>query len=42
MEIATPNDIGNTVESETKNLTKEALAEAAEKQKEEVVRNGEN
>ncbi|CAO3651943.1 unnamed protein product [Mucor hiemalis] len=34
--IATPSDIGDTVESETKNLTKETLAEAAEKQKEEV------
>lgn len=31
-------DVGNTIESETKNLTKETLAEAAEKQKEEVVR----
>lgn len=37
VEIATPNDIGDTIESETKNLTKEALAQAAEKQKEEVV-----
>ncbi|GAA5804475.1 mRNA splicing factor [Helicostylum pulchrum] len=36
VEIATPNDIGETIESETKNLTKEALAQAAEKQKEEV------
>ncbi|KAG2206956.1 mRNA splicing factor [Mucor mucedo] len=36
VEIATPNDIGDTIESETKNLTKEALAQAAEKQKEEV------
>ncbi|KAI9256929.1 mRNA splicing factor [Sporodiniella umbellata] len=34
--IATPNDIGDTVESETKHLTKEALAEHAEKEKEEV------
>lgn len=36
--IATPADVGDTVESETKNLTKEALAEHAEKEKEEVVR----
>lgn len=36
VDIATPNDVGDTVESETKNLTKETLAEAAEKQKEEV------
>lgn len=34
--IATPADVGDTVESETKNLTKEALAEHAEKEKEEV------
>ncbi|KAL1935939.1 hypothetical protein VTP01DRAFT_73 [Rhizomucor pusillus] len=34
--IATPDDIGETVESETKNLTKEALAKAAEAEKEEV------
>ncbi|CAO3702632.1 unnamed protein product [Rhizopus stolonifer] len=34
--IATPGDVGDTVESETKNLTKEALAEHAEKEKEEV------
>ncbi|KAI9355480.1 mRNA splicing factor [Pilaira anomala] len=36
VEIATPNDIGDTIESETKDLTKTALAQAAEKQKEEV------
>ena len=35
--IATPNDVGETVESETKNFTKDALAEAAVKEKEEVV-----
>lgn len=35
--IATPNDIGPTVESETKELTKETLAEAKEKEKEDIV-----
>ncbi|KAI7882946.1 mRNA splicing factor [Lichtheimia hyalospora FSU 10163] len=34
--IATPDDVGETVESETKNFTKDALAEAAVKEKEEV------
>ncbi|KAI8051056.1 mRNA splicing factor [Gilbertella persicaria] len=36
VEIATPDTIGNTVEEETKHLTKETLAQAQEKQKEEV------
>ncbi|CEG65639.1 hypothetical protein RMATCC62417_02381 [Rhizopus microsporus] len=36
VEIATPNDVGETIESETKHLTKETLAEHAEKEKEEV------
>ncbi|KAI8368343.1 mRNA splicing factor [Choanephora cucurbitarum] len=36
VETATPTDIKNTVETETKDMTKETLAEAAEKQKEEV------
>ncbi|EIE85714.1 hypothetical protein G6F46_004371 [Rhizopus delemar] len=36
VEIFTPNDVGDTIESETKNFTKEALAEHAEKEKEEV------
>lgn len=35
--IATPKDINNTVELETKNLTKEALEEAERMQKEEIV-----
>lgn len=35
--IATPNDVGETVESETKSFTKDVLAEAAVKEKEEVV-----
>ncbi|KAG2186026.1 hypothetical protein INT43_002464 [Umbelopsis isabellina] len=34
--IATPKDINNTVELETKNLTKEALEEAERMQKEEI------
>ncbi|CDH48231.1 hypothetical protein RO3G_10424 [Lichtheimia corymbifera JMRC:FSU:9682] len=34
--IATPNDVGETVESETKSFTKDVLAEAAVKEKEEV------
>lgn len=37
VDIAKPTDIGNTLETETKDFTKEALAQAAEKQKEEVV-----
>ncbi|EPB87798.1 hypothetical protein HMPREF1544_05458 [Mucor circinelloides 1006PhL] len=36
VDIAKPTDIGNTLETETKDFTKEALAQAAEKQKEEV------
>lgn len=36
--IATPDDVGETVESETKSYTKDVLAEAAVKEKEEVVR----
>ncbi|KAI8380331.1 mRNA splicing factor [Blakeslea trispora] len=36
VETATPNDIQSTIETETKDMTKETLAEAAEKQKEEV------
>ncbi|KAI8141576.1 cwf18 pre-mRNA splicing factor-domain-containing protein [Fennellomyces sp. T-0311] len=35
-QIATPDDIGETVESETKDYTKKALAAAAEQEKEEV------
>ncbi|KAI9278223.1 cwf18 pre-mRNA splicing factor-domain-containing protein [Phascolomyces articulosus] len=35
-QIATPSDIGETVESETKDYTKKALAAAAEQEKEEV------
>ncbi|KAI9488928.1 mRNA splicing factor [Zychaea mexicana] len=34
--VATPSDIGETVESETKDYTKKALAAAAEQDKEEV------
>ncbi|KAJ8655896.1 hypothetical protein O0I10_008335 [Lichtheimia ornata] len=34
--IATPDDVGETVESETKSFTKDVLAEAAVKEKEEV------
>ncbi|KAI9016343.1 mRNA splicing factor [Phycomyces nitens] len=34
--IATPDDIGETVESETKEITKEVLSKAAEKEKEEI------
>ncbi|CEP16657.1 hypothetical protein [Parasitella parasitica] len=36
VEIATPSDIGNTLEIETKDFTKETLAQAAEKQNEDV------
>jgi hypothetical protein len=36
--IATPDDVKNTVELETKNITKEALEEAERMQKEEIVR----
>ncbi|KAI7849659.1 mRNA splicing factor [Circinella umbellata] len=35
-QIVTPDDIGETVESQTKDFTKEALAAAAEQEKEEV------
>ncbi|KAI8985392.1 cwf18 pre-mRNA splicing factor-domain-containing protein, partial [Pilobolus umbonatus] len=35
-QISTPDDIKDNIESETKNFTKEALAQAAEKEKEEV------
>lgn len=34
--IATPDDIGETVESQTKNLTKKTLEKAAEAEKEEI------
>ncbi|KAL0079623.1 cwf18 pre-mRNA splicing factor-domain-containing protein [Phycomyces blakesleeanus] len=36
VKIATPDDIGETVETETKEITKEVLAKAAVKEKEEV------
>jgi hypothetical protein len=36
--IATPDDIKNTVEQETRNITKEALEEAERMHKEEIVR----
>ncbi|KAI8637627.1 mRNA splicing factor [Parasitella parasitica] len=36
VDIATPSDVGDTLETETKDFTKETLAQAAEKQKEEV------
>ncbi|KAI7861977.1 mRNA splicing factor [Spinellus fusiger] len=34
--IVTPDDIGDTIESETKHITKEVLSKATEKEKEEV------